>query len=140
MKYESFPNYTDAMYAGEEPCRKKPDFLNGGYRDVWTTQYGVGESYEGRLLSARFHLNAKISVCIIGSVLWITDYRYSGKTDVWEYTSDPDRIRTILVHPSRIHTLESDRIEKILNTDIDCTFWHMVQSRAKEIYGGEDCA
>ena len=35
------------------------------------------------------------------------------------------------------HTLEPDKIEKILNTKIEnCKFWDMVQKRAKELCYG----
>lgn len=136
MVFEAFPNFTEAMYAGNEPCGKGHEHVEGGFCDRWSTQFGGGESYKGRLIHANFSLNQKITVYIVGSTLWIVDIRHSGKSDVWEYTSDPDKIRTNNIHPSRIHPLEPERIEKILNTNIDCVFWRMVQSRAKEIYGG----
>ena len=38
------------------------------------------------------------------------------------------------VNPSRIHELEREKIEELLDMDIDCEFWRIVQLRAKEIY------
>ncbi len=132
--FPSFVNYTDEMYLGNEPCGKVRDHLNGGYRNRWSCKWGDGESYKGELINANFSINEKIRIYIIGSVLWIVDHRHAGKNDVWEYSSDPEKIRMHNKHPKLIHELEPDKIEKILNTKIDCKFWEMVQSRAKEIY------
>ena len=37
-----FPNYTDAMYEGNEPCGKGHEHVNGGYCDRWSCKYGCG--------------------------------------------------------------------------------------------------
>ena len=134
MVFDTFPNFTNSMYDGNEPCGKGQEYVDGGYCDRWTTRFGGGESYKGYLIHANFSLNQKITIYIVGDVLWIVDFRHFGKSDVWEYTSDPSKSHMTNITPSRIHTLESEKIEKILNTDIDCAFWRMVQSRSKEIY------
>lgn len=134
--FETFLNYTEEMYAGNEPCGREPNHLEGGFYDSWTTQYGSGRSYNGKIVYAAFCVNRRVTVYIIGSALWIVDQRHSGKSDVWEYSNEPDKFHTTNVSPLRVHVLELERIEKILNTKIDSVFWRMVQSRAREIYDG----
>lgn len=132
--FPSFPNFTEAMYEGNKPAGKGHEHIEGGYCDRWSCKWGGGESYKGRLLNADFKPNYKITIYICGDVLWITDLRHSGKTDVWEYSSDPERLHMTNVNPSRIHELEREKIEELLDMDIDCEFWRIVQLRAKEIY------
>lgn len=135
--FPSFPNYTQDMYEGNAPCGKGQQVLDGNESDRWVCMYGSGESYNGEIIHIRFNLNQKISIYIIGNHLWIVDLRYSGKNDFWEYTNIEG-----LGYPgspccakqSR-HSLEPEKIEKILNTKIEnCKFWDMVQARAKELY------
>ena len=83
--FPSFPNFTEAMYEGNKPAGKGHEHIEGGYCDRWSCKWGGGESYKGRLLNADFKPNYKITIYICGDVLWITDLRHSGKTDVWEY-------------------------------------------------------
>ena len=130
--FPSFVKYTDEMYLGNAPRGKGHEHVNGGYCDRWSCKYGGGESYNGELIHASFSINHKVNVYICGSVLWITDIRYSGKTDVWEYSSNPKSLSMPV--SSCVHKLEDDKIEMIFNTNIDCEFWKMVQKRAKAIY------
>ena len=132
--FPSMENYTDEMYLGNEPCGKGHEHIDGGYCDRWSCKYGSGESYKGELINADFRINEKITIYIVGSILWIVDFRHAGKSDVWEYSSDPKTIHMNNISSKRIHELEPDKIEKILNTDIDCEFWKMVSNRAKTIY------
>ena len=134
--FPSFPNYTQAMYEGDEPAGKGHKHINGGYCERWASKYGGGESYAGEIIDANFSINTKTTIYIVGSHLWIVEQRYSGKSDVWEYTND-GYMKVILLHPLRIHEMETDKIEKILNTKIDCLFWTMVQKRAKQLYNSK---
>lgn len=134
--YPLFVNYTDEMYFGNEPCGKGHEHVNGGFCDRWSCKYGCGESYNGELIDADFIINSKIKIFICGTTLKITDIRYAGKTDVWEWTNNPS-LYGVCISPSCVHELEHEKIESILNMKFNCKFWDMVQKRAKEIYIGE---
>ena len=132
--FPSFPNFTKEMYDGNAPCRKGYRMIDGGESDSWTTKYGDGETYKGEIINAKFNINQKITIYITGNHLWIMDLRYSGKNDFWEYTNIKGR-GAICSNESLQHSLEPDKIEKILNTKIEnCKFWDIVQARAKELY------
>lgn len=126
--FPSFPNYTESMYNGDEPCGKK------GHYDRWLCKWGEGESNHNDLVCAKFQLNQKITIYIVGKVLWIADIRHNGRPDCWIYSSHPDEVYSLACHPNYVHDLESEKIVKILNTHIESNFWRMVQRRAKEIY------
>lgn len=132
-----FPNFTEAMYDGNTPCGVGHQMVDGGESDRWSTRYGGGETYNGKVLNASFSLSTKITIYITGNHLWIMDIRYAGKPDFWEFTN----IEGIGFPGSPCcdersrHSLEPDKIEKILNTKIEnCKFWNIVQARAKELY------
>ena len=135
--FPSFPNYTDEMYLGNEPCGKGHEMLDGGFADRWSTKWGSGETYNNKILHFSINLNPKVSIFICANTLYILDIRYAGKSDFWEYNNDgnfkmpgPPCCR----EKSR-HTLESERIERILSTGRDsCKIWDMVMSRARELY------
>ena len=124
------------MWSESKPIGKGHEHINGGYCDRWSCKHGSGESYNGELINGDYKINDKITVFIIGSALWIVDNRYSGKSDVWEYSSEPHSIGMTNIAQERIHALEPDKIETILNKDFDCELWKMIQKRAKEIYAG----
>lgn len=129
-----FPNFRGEMYDGNIPCGKGHLMVDGGESDMWSTQYGGGETYNEEILYANFSLNHKVSIFICGNTLHILDIRYSGKSDFWEYTNSPD-MKQITTNECYRHQLEPEKIELILNTQIEnCKFWDMVQSRAKELY------
>jgi hypothetical protein len=134
----TFPNYTREMYEGNTPSCKGHERVNGGFMDKWSCKYGGGESYQDIIDNAEFSINYKITIYIVGSSLWIVDIRYAGKTDFWEYfNNDLKMPGGCCCSESSRHTLEPDKIEKILNTKIEnCKFWDMVQKRAKELYYG----
>lgn len=121
------------MYLGNEPSgRWEMSIGKTMYR--WTTQWGDGQSTDEGIFEAKFQINSKITIYIIGKHLWITDIRYSGKNDVYEYSNDGVLV-SIPSNYKSIHKLEKDRIENILNTKIpNCIFWDLVQARAKELF------
>jgi hypothetical protein len=129
--FEGFPNFTWEMYDGNAPAGKGHGvYGTDDFFDRWSCKYGGGETYKGRINHADFNINYKINIYICGDTLWITDIRYSDKSDVWEYSNKNDRTKRY-----NHHELEPEKIEKILNTKIDnCKFWDMVQARAKELY------
>lgn len=132
----TFPNYTKEMWEGNIPAGKGHERVDGGFMDRWSCKYGGGESYQDIINNAEFSINYKITIYIVGSSLWIVDIRYAGKPDFWEYfNSDLKMPGSPCCSESSRHTLEPDKIEKILNTKIEnCKFWDMVQKRAKELY------
>lgn len=130
-----FPNWKPGMLDGNLPAGKGHELLSGGYSDRWETKWGGGESVNGQIQNASFHLNHKVSINIIGNQLQIHDIRHDGKTDIWVYANTPSWDMRWSIHPSHYHELEPERIEKYLNTEIpNCKFWDMVQTRAKELY------
>lgn len=122
---------TPEMYNGNKPVGKGHERVSGGCNDRWHTKRGSGETFNDEIDFFSFSLNHKITIHICGSTLWITDIRYSGKPDVWDYCNDGK-----LQHDGRNrHNLEPERIEQYLNTKIpNCKIWDMVQKRAWELY------
>lgn len=135
--FESFPNFTDEMYLGNEPCGKGYELVSGGYADRWSTSFGGGETKGNEILDFSINLNYKISIFICGDMLHILDIRNDGKPDFWEYSNNEKMLMPgspCCSERSR-HTLEPERIEKILNTKREnCKIWDMVMSRARELY------
>ena len=128
-----FPNYTDAMCDGDQPCGKGHELTDGGYADRWECWYGGGETSGESVLFATIYFNYKVSLFVCGNLLRITDIRYSGKPDVWIYDSNGD-ITLPATPQNSIHQLEAERTEKILSSNLPGRFWHLVQKRALEIY------
>ena len=135
LLFESFPNYTEAMYLGNEPAGKGHGHINGGYCDRWCCQWGGAETYDGRIIHATFSLNHKVSIYIVGDALWVMDIRYAGKPDFWEYCVNCSGMPgSPCINESSRHTLEPERLEKYLHTVIpNCKLWDMVQKRASEL-------
>lgn len=127
-----FPNYTEAMYEGNEPCRVGHELVSGGHSDRWECRYGVAETNGDEIISASWIINHKVNIFICGELLWITDIRHSGKLDVWDYTSDGE-IRFI-GNMKYHHDLEPERIEATLGKEYDCKLWKLVQARAWTLY------
>ena len=122
---------TPEMYNGNKPAGKGHERVSGGYNDRWVTQWGSGETFDDEIEFFSFSLNSKVTIYICGDTLWITDGRYSGKPDVWDWCND-GKLQHLTVFR---HDLEPDRIERYLNTKIpDCKIWDMVQKRAWELY------
>lgn len=129
--FPSFPNYTEEMHEGNEPCGSW-EMSVGKTMYKWVTKWGCGQSTDEGIFEAKFQISQKITIYIVGDSLMIADIRYAGKPDVYEYSNNGN-----LHYPSEsfLHKLEPDKIEKILNTKIpNCKFWDMVQARAKELY------
>lgn len=122
------------VYEGNVPCGKGHELVGGGYAELWQCKYGGGETDKGKVLFARFYINHKISIFIINDHIKITDIRYSGKSEVWEYTNDGYLNNTCL-NPKNVHKLEQENIRDILNKKYDCEFWRIIQKRAKEMVG-----
>lgn len=133
--FQSFPNFTQNMWNGNEPNCKGHDMVGGGQSQKWTFRYGNAETFEGRILCASFSLSPKVTISIVGDTLNILDFRYSGKFDEWSYCNkSASRIHGTFMAAHQ-HELEPERIEKYLNTNIpNCKIWDMVQARAKELY------
>lgn len=130
--FPSFPNYTEEMYEGNEPTRNWQMSI-GKTMYHYHTKYGDGDVVDGSIFDAKFSINQKITIYIVGGSLNIIDIRYAGEPDTWEYSNTEQRY-----FRSFAHELEKDKIEKILNTKIpNCKFWDLVQARAKELYGGQ---
>lgn len=134
-EFPTFLNYKQEMWQGEVPAGNGHQHINGGYCDRWVTKYGGGESYNGEIINADFRVNAKITIYIVGDSLWISDMRYAGKNDIWEYSNNGHlKSPTGLLNECHRHELEPDKIEKILNMDFNCKFWDMVKTKAKQLY------
>ena len=127
--FPSFPSYTEEMYEGNEPSGSW-EMSTGKTMYRWTTQWGDGQSTDDGIFEAKFQINSKATIYIVGGHLNIIDIRYAGKPDTWEYSNTKQRY-----FRSFAHELEPDKIENFLNTKIpNCKFWDLVQSRAKELY------
>lgn len=131
--FPTFQKYTKEMYLGNAPCGKGWEQPDGSFCDRWSFYCGEAQTKEDEVVFARFNLNHKITVNIAGSSLWITDIRYSGKSMVYQYTND-DGFRTNNIAQVNLKELEPAKIESILDSEIDCDIWRMIQKRAKEIY------
>lgn len=133
--FQSFPNFTQNMWNGNEPNCKGHDMVGGGQSQKWTFRYGNAETFEDRILCASFSLSPKVTISIVGDTLNILDFRYSGKFDEWSYCNKPTgRIHGTFMAVHQ-HELEPERIEKYMNTNIpNCKIWDMIQARAKELY------
>ena len=133
-----FPNYTEAMYEGDEPCGKGHELIGGGNADRWECKYGVGETSGEEVLCANIIINRKIQLFICRDCLRIVDNRYAGKTDVWVYDNKGEL--TTSDSKGRTHPLETEKIEQVLSTKFAGLFWKLVQNRALAIYNekGED--
>lgn len=126
---------TPGMYHGNKPSGKGHERVSGGYNDRWLTRWGSGETFGDEIDFFSFSLNSKVTIFICGGTLWITDIRYSGKPDVWDWCNN-GRLKCISAFR---HDLELERIEKYLNTKIpDCKIWDMVQKRAWELYSNRN--
>lgn len=129
--------FSGEAYDGNIPSATGHTMVDGGTSDIWSTKYGGGETYNGKILHASFSLNAKVNIFICDNYLWIMDIRYVGKSDFWEFTNIKGEGfpgNPCCCERSR-HSLEPEKIEQILNTKIKgCKFWDMVQARAKELY------
>ena len=135
IPFESFPNFTEEMWNGNCPAGHGHERVEGGFLDRWETKYGGGETFGNQIENADFSLSPRVSIFICGDYLQIVDIRYAGKSDIWEYTSDPKINLKWSIASYLYHELEPERIEKYLNTEIpNCKFWNMVQARAKELY------
>ena len=127
--FPSSPNYTEEMYEGDEPSGSW-QMSTGKTMYRWRTRWGSGQSTDNGIFEAKFQINSKVTIYIVGGHLNIIDIRYAGKPDTWEYSNTEQRY-----FRSFAHELEPDKIEKILNTKIpNCKFWDLVQVRAKELY------
>lgn len=127
--FPSSPNYTEEMYEGDEPSGSW-QMSTGKTMYRWRTRWGSGQSTDDGIFEAKFQINSKVTIYIVGGHLNIIDIRYAGKPDTWEYSNTEQRY-----FRSFAHELEPDKIEKILNTKIpNCKFWDLVQARAKELY------
>ena len=135
--HEIFPNYTEAMYLGNEPAGKMHAHLNGGYTDRWECKYGGGETYHDEIIHASFSLNHKVTIYIVGDKLWVVDIRYSGKSDFWEHCVNHSGMPGYpCCREYSRHKMEPERLGEYLNAEIpNCKFWDIVQSRAKELCG-----
>ena len=128
------------VYCDAETYRmNKPEntcvLSDGVLVERYNGKYGGGCVRDGKIDIARFYISRKISIFICRDLLHISDIRYAGKHDVWEYSSDP--AITFVENIKNRHELETDKIEKILNSTFEnCKFWKLVQARAKEIYYG----
>lgn len=127
-----FPNYTEAMYEGDEPCGNGHELIGGGYADRWECKYGVGETSGEDVLCAYIIINRKIQLFICQDCLRIVDNRYAGKTDVWVYDNNGEL--TTSDSKRRTYPLEAEKIEQVLSTKFSGLFWKLVQNRAREIY------
>lgn len=128
-----FPNYTAEMYEGNKPVGKGHKLTCGEYADRWECHYGCGETFGNSVLVANINIDHKISIFICGDALQISDIRYSGKTDVWGYDSKGEfYIPTI--GKKKLHSLETETIEKILSTELPGLFWQIVRNSAWGIY------
>lgn len=131
---ETFPNFTEEMWAGNAPCRKEHEHINGGYTDHWTFFKGAAETYNGEICWAEFHVNQKtiifidddtVNICYIGQ--GFDDYNYCNKPTgrIWGTMYECYR-----------KDLEFEKVERILNKKFpNCKIWSMIQARAKELCG-----
>lgn len=127
-----FPNYTKAMYEGNEPCGLGHQRESGGYNDRWETKYGGGETYGNIIDYAEFHFDANMSLSIVGGECHLLVILANSKFK--EYASSPAMRHLCSSEKQRIQ-LSEEEIERLLNKQIpNCRFWDIVQQNAKEIY------
>lgn len=129
------PRYTIAMYEGNEPVGKGHEHINGGFCERWECKWGGGETYKGEIVNCDFYINSKVSIHITSDSLWITDIRYSGKPDTWEFCVNHSGSPGLPCrNPRNIHLMEWDKLIGYLNTRIpECKLWDKVQAKAFEI-------
>lgn len=54
--FPSFPNYTEQMYEGNEPCGKGHELIEGGFADRWECKWGSAETNGNRIIHASFSI------------------------------------------------------------------------------------
>lgn len=64
-----FPNYSVEMYNGNIPAGDGHEMVNGGFSARWETKHGGGETYKGRVITAQYSINHKVTVYITGNSL-----------------------------------------------------------------------
>lgn len=134
--YDFMPNYTWAMYYGNEPAGKGHELVCGGFADRWDCRYGDAETNGDEILHASFNINRKVTLYLNHNSMYMIDIRYAGKPDFWELCVNscgmpgPPCCSEI----SR-HKLEPEKIEEYLNKEFpNCKLWAMIKKRAKELY------
>lgn len=131
----TFPNYTEQMYEGNQPAGKGHELTNGGCAERWSCWYGCGETSGESVLWASITINHKINLFVCDDTIRITDIRYSGKSDVWEFCNNGKiTFSSTLILKCHLHSLEDEKIERILASEFPGRFWQMVQKRALELY------
>lgn len=130
----SFPNFTEEMWAGNEPCGKGHEHVNGGYTDHWIFFKGAAETYNGEIDWADFSVDRRTSISIVGDTVNIC---YNGRDfDFYNYCNkSTGRIWGTMNNCHR-KDMELEEAERILNKKFpNCKIWDMVQLRAKELCG-----
>lgn len=132
---ETFPNFTEEMWAGNAPCRKDHKHINGGWTDHWTFFKGAAETYNDEIVWADFSITKNISIFIVDDTVNICktttdyDYNYCNKETGRIWGTFREDLRK---------DLELEEVERILNRKFpNCKIWDMVQARAKELCGVE---
>ena len=129
----SFPNFTEEMWAGNEPCGKGHELISGGFADRWEFFRGSAETYNDEILVADFSVNNQITIFINDDAVNICkdtmEYCYN-------YCNKENRRIWGTIYECNRKDLEFEKVEKILNKKFpNCKIWDMVQARAKELCG-----
>lgn len=128
-----FSNFTEEMWAGNEPCGKGHELISGGFADRWEFFRGSAETYNGEILVADFSIDKNISIFIaddtvnICKITTTCDYNYGNKENERIWGTFREDLRK---------DMELEEVERILNKKFpNCKIWDMVQARAKELCG-----
>lgn len=135
---QCFPNYTDAMWYGEEPSStSRHEHLYGEHCDSWNTEWGVGQTYgNGKIAWVSVIVpdsdGVKIDVCD-GDVLNICK---AGVTVCRQWTNADDRRYSNFTRwPVKEYAPEE--IRRFMDKFPDTLFYKLVVSEAKRIYTKE---
>lgn len=131
---QCFSGYTDAMWEGKEPANMNDARrLAGGYYDRWSTEWGVGHTYDGSEL-------AWASVIVPDSGGVHIDVQCGGKLNVsksgvtvcWQWTNVPEmRVSNWSRCPVKEYT--KTEILRMLDKFPDTLFYRIVVLEVKSI-------
>ena len=130
--FECFPNYTWAMYNGNEPAGKGHELAAGGYADRWDCRYGDAETINGKIIHASFNIKKRVTLYLCRESLFLVE---NIGASVYQFCINHSGMPgSPCMSERNIHDMEQEKVVRYLNADIrDCLLWDMVNQRTKEL-------
>lgn len=138
--FESFPNYTDEMYLGNEPSSKGVEYIthNGVEKcDDYLWKNGHAEVINGKLQYGSVNIDAYNQVVIIGRTLCVQKMVTYKSFKIWKYWCNVDSYNPNLKDYGEITELDISGAMKILNKLRDCKIEQIIKKKAIELINKE---